>query len=354
MPTVAQQAEARIVVSEIHRQRMLVAMAEAVRALGVPGVSVADVVSRAGVSRRTFYEAFQDRDDCLLAAIDYAVERAARRVVPAWQGQRDWREGIRAGLTALLRFFDEEPVLAALLVLDWPAAGGAALQQRAEVIDRLVEAVDSGRKLKRANAATSPVVAEGVVGAVLAVVHSRLLERNGTQGTGAEEDGAGRRGTARAARVTTAARRARRQTAGSGGDDSMSAMLSELMGIVVLPYLGPAVAAKEASRPQPKPTASDSHSIDVLKDLKIRLTYRTVMVLRAVASHPGASNREIAQEAEIADQGQVSKLLARIAQAGLVENTRRREATREPNAWTLTPKGVAVERATRGEADEGD
>ncbi|HEY1690096.1 MAG TPA: TetR family transcriptional regulator [Solirubrobacteraceae bacterium] len=350
MPVGAQQEQARSVVSEIHRQRMLIAMAEAVRALGVSGVSVADVVSRAGVSRRTFYEAFQDRDDCLLAAIDYAVERAARRVAPAWQEQRDWRDGIRAGLAALLRFFDEEPVLGALLVLDWPAAGGTALQQRAEVIDRLVEAVDSGRELSRASVGPSSVVAEGVVGAVLAVVHSRLLERDGSQATDGEEaTGASRRTTSRPAR---AARRGKRSKETAGG--SMSDMLGELMGIVVLPYLGPTVAAKETSRPQPQQQASDSQSLDVLKDLKIRLTYRTVMVLRAVAEHPGTSNREIALHAEIADQGQVSKLLARIAQAGLIENTRRKQATREPNAWTLTAKGVAVEKATRSDEDQRD
>ena len=60
-------------VSEIQRSRMLFAMAEEVAEQGYSGVSVADVVSRAGVSRATFYEQFADKQDCFLAAFDTAV-----------------------------------------------------------------------------------------------------------------------------------------------------------------------------------------------------------------------------------------------------------------------------------------
>jgi len=60
-------------VAAIQRSRILFAMAESVADQGYPSVSVADVVGRAGVSRATFYEMFDDKQDCFLAAFDTAI-----------------------------------------------------------------------------------------------------------------------------------------------------------------------------------------------------------------------------------------------------------------------------------------
>lgn len=300
---------------------MLIAIAEAVSELGIANVSVAEVVSRAGVSRRTFYEAFDDRNDCLLAALDFAIERATQRALPAWREHGEWREAIRGALSELLRFIDEEPVLGALLVVDWPAAWGLAAQRRAALTATLVAAVDGGRALCRASSPPSEVTAEGIVGAVLAVLRARVLPER-------EDSGAARDG-----------RRPSRTPA--------SGLLGELMAIVVLPYLGAAAAAREARRPSPEPPERlHASGSDALRGLKIRLTYRTVMVLRAIGASAGASNREIAAAAGISDQGQVSKLLARLARAGLIENAREPAGPRECNSWSLTAAGIAVERAT--------
>lgn len=83
-----------------------------------------------------------------------------------------------------------------------------------------------------------------------------------------------------------------------------------------------------------------------LKALDIRLTYRTVRVLSAVAEHPASSNRQVAHASDIADQGQISKLLARLEKLGLIENKSTGTAARgEPNAWVLTPSGAGVHNA---------
>ena len=74
----------------------------------------------------------------------------------------------------------------------------------------------------------------------------------------------------------------------------------------------------------------------------MRLTYRTVRVLMAVAAHPGSSNRAVGDEAGIADQGQISKLLARLKRLGLVENSRDGQANGLANVWTLTERGREV------------
>ena len=74
----------------------------------------------------------------------------------------------------------------------------------------------------------------------------------------------------------------------------------------------------------------------------MRLTYRTVRVLTAIATQPGTSNREIAEHAGISDQGQISKLLHRLSTLGLIHNTAA-NTKGQPNAWTLTPHGTHIE-----------
>jgi DNA-binding IclR family transcriptional regulator len=79
----------------------------------------------------------------------------------------------------------------------------------------------------------------------------------------------------------------------------------------------------------------------------MRLTYRTVRVLIAIAANPRASNRGVAAAAGIADQGQISKLLNRLQSLGLTRNEGEGQPKGGPNAWALTPKGQEVERSIR-------
>jgi chromosome segregation and condensation protein ScpB len=78
----------------------------------------------------------------------------------------------------------------------------------------------------------------------------------------------------------------------------------------------------------------------------MRLTYRTVRVLAAVAEHPGSSNRQVGVASGMQDQGQISKLLSRLHRLGLIQNAGIGPAKGAPNAWTLTPKGAEIEQAT--------
>jgi DNA-binding MarR family transcriptional regulator len=91
---------------------------------------------------------------------------------------------------------------------------------------------------------------------------------------------------------------------------------------------------------------------DPLKDVPMRLTYRTARVLDGVATHPGASNRTIGEAADIYDQGQISKLLSRLERLGLLANTGDGQAKGEPNAWTLTPKGRQVTDSITGHSGD--
>ncbi len=302
-------------VAEIQRSRMIAALVEVTREQGVGGVTVSDVVARSGVSRRTFYELFADRDDCFLAAFDMAVEQAAERVLPAYEAPGAWRERIRAALQALLEFLEDEPGMGALCVVDALGAGPKAIERRAQVVNALIGAVHEGRHEVRGSARPTRMTAEGVVGAVLAVLHARLT---GSVGNALRE-----------------------------GGPSMVGLLAPLMGMIVLPYQGQAAAARETSRPAPRRRHAAHTRGDPLRDLDMRLTYRTVRVLLAIASHAGASNRQVADASGVADQGQISKLLARLEHLGLIHNTGAGPTRGEPNIWSLTSKGEEVEHTIR-------
>jgi DNA-binding MarR family transcriptional regulator len=115
--------------------------------------------------------------------------------------------------------------------------------------------------------------------------------------------------------------------------------------MIVLPYLGPAAARKELAKPLPKISAAAPHEGNPLGELEMRLTYRTVRVLMAIAAQPGSSNRTVADAAEVTDQGQISKLLTRLHDIDLIQNTGGGATRGEPNAWTLTNKGKRVQGA---------
>ncbi len=297
-------------VTEIQRVRILTAMADVCAERGVGAASVAHIVSRAGVSRRTFYDLFEDREDCFLAAFDESLAQAALTVVPAYEGQVGWRGRIRAGLLALLVFCEEQPALARLCVVEALAAGPRPLERRAEIVELLMRAVDGGRVERPARVPDPPpLAAEGAVGAVLSVIHRRLV---------------------------------------LGGEEALTGLLGELMSAIVLPYLGGSAAQKELHKPAPSHQKRKrvSHT-DPLEGLDMRITYRTVRALIAIGSTPGASNREVATAAGIQDQGQISKLLTRLEHLGLIHNNGSGHAKGAPNAWALTPRGLEVEQAIR-------
>lgn len=303
-------------VNEIQRARLLAAVGHAACEDGAANVTVAHIVERAGVSRRTFYEVFGDAHECLQAAFEDALARASARAAPAWQAEGSWLERLRGALTELLYLFDEEPVTGRLLVVESLAAGHRVLGQRAQVLDQIVKALQEDRPSSRSSARQAHrgdpghLEVEGALGGVLGVLHTRL--------------------------------------AGSSRGQ-LSELAGPLMSMLVLPFLGPAAARRETARPAPAPATprpeypSDAApQKDPFKAAGMRLTYRTMRVLDAIAQHPGGSNRQIANHAELSDQGQTSKLLARLERVGVIFNNSQGQANGEANAWTLTQAGLRL------------
>jgi AcrR family transcriptional regulator len=281
---------------------------------GAANVSVAHVVGRAGVSRRTFYELFDDREECFLAAFDDAIARASRYVLDAYAPRAKWVERVRTALTAVLQFLDVERDAGQLLIVGSLGAGYKALERRRRGIAQIIALIDQGRNETKTGNELPPLTAEGIAGGVLSVLHSRLLD----EGSGRPTVGPRKKDEARFVELT-----------------------GPLMSMIVLPYLGPAAARKELAWPVPS-SPSRRGPTDPLRELGMRLTYRTVRVLMAVAANPGGSNRQVADESGIGDQGQISKLLARLHGLGLIENTGSPTMRGGPNSWVLTDGGWEV------------
>jgi AcrR family transcriptional regulator len=292
---------------EIQRARILTAMVQISGEHDRENVTVAQVVKRAGVSRRTFYEIFIDRDDCFLRAFDDGIDRASRYVLDAYDPDARWAERIRTALTGLLSFLDVERGTGHLLIVGSLGAGSEALERRQSVLTQMITLVDEGRKESKVGTEPPLVTAEGIVGGVLSVLHSRLLEDTPRR---------------------------------------LGELTGPLMSMIVLPYLGPTAARKELGSPVPLVAAKvGTIEGDPLRGIGMRLTYRTICVLMAVAARPGGSNRQVADSSEIADQGQISKLLARLKRLGLIENTGAASVRGAPNSWVLTNRGWEVQGA---------
>jgi AcrR family transcriptional regulator len=302
-------------VIEIQRRRLITALLEVSAERGAGNVAVAHVVSRAGVSRRTFYELFADGEECFLAAFDDAIVRASRYVLDTYDSRASWAERIRTALTALFEFLAAERGAGELLVVGSLAAGERAIERRQRVIAKLVGVVDEGRRERKSGSELPPLTAEGIVGGALSLLHARLLDHD--------------RG-------------------------SLLELTGPLMSMIVLPYLGPAAARREFARPVSKRRPTGRVTLgDPLREVGMRLTYRTVRVLMSVAANPGSSNRDVGIGAGMEDQGQISKLLARLQRLDLIQNTSPAPARGAPNAWGLTKRGWNVQRAIAGQSPHG-
>lgn len=319
-------------VNDIQRARILSAMIEVAANVGYLGAAVAPVVARAGVSRRTFYELFDGREDCFLAAFQWGVAQAREAMVAACASQRSWRERVRHALATLLALLDSEPALARVCVIEALAAGKLVLERRAAVLDELIVALDAHAPRSPGVANAPLLTAEGIVGGAFSVIHARVLEH----AAAGARDGMGLSGRPKGSKSPRGVAAAR----------PLIELHGQLMALIALPYLGARIAGEELMRQAPELSARTGVTQGedggrLLERLDMRLTYRTVLCLLFIGEHPGSSNREIAQGAQVPDEGQTSKLLARLTRLGLIANTMP-HGPGQPNYWTLTPQGRHV------------
>lgn len=173
---------------------------------GYGATTVTDLTKEAGISRTTFYEMFEDKEACFLAAYDSVVDTLVRRIATAYEAEEGWPRRARAGLSALLAALAEEPELARLALVDVGAAGPAAQRRYRAALQRLTPFFDEGRDFAPGGRSLPANTSRMAIGAVAGLISDELA--------------AGRAG-------------------------QLPDLLSEVLFATLVPYIGPVAAARE-------------------------------------------------------------------------------------------------------------
>lgn len=163
-------------IARSQRERLLDAAVDVVAEKGYAATTVADLTKEAGISRTTFYEMFEDKEACFLAAYDAAVDVLARRVATAFETERGWPARARAGLEALLSSLAAEPQLARLALVDAGSAGPAAQRRYRAALQRMTPFFEEGRDYAPNGRALPANTSRMAIGAVVGLIVDELEE----------------------------------------------------------------------------------------------------------------------------------------------------------------------------------
>lgn len=138
-------------------------------------MSVQDVVREAGVSRRTFYEQFKNKDHAFLAAYDEASGRLMTTIRTGIDAEQTFEDKISAGFRAFLELLAASPAFAKMCIVEVLAAGPEAIARRAKTMEDFTEIfeVAAQQTLVKENP-PSPLIAETIVGGVYETVYRRI------------------------------------------------------------------------------------------------------------------------------------------------------------------------------------
>jgi AcrR family transcriptional regulator len=164
-------------VAHNQRERLIAGLAEAVAENGYAGTTIAHITRHAAVSRRTFYEHFNSKDECFVAAYDTVMAELRQRVDQAFNDEDDWPQAVRAGIAAMLEFLTAEPHLARLSMVEALVAGPVVVERYDAAIQGLVPYFEAGRKGRSAKvlAGLSPSTEEALVGGMVSLISRRIF-----------------------------------------------------------------------------------------------------------------------------------------------------------------------------------
>ncbi|HYI99576.1 MAG TPA: TetR/AcrR family transcriptional regulator [Thermoleophilaceae bacterium] len=162
-----------------HRERLFGAMVAVVDEHGYDGMSVGELAARAGVSRSTIYEYFEDRDDCFLATFDALIAAGMERIDSAFDDEGSWDERLRAVLETLIAIVVEQPAAARLCLLEVYAAGPGAVVRRERAAAGIEALARRGMERSPERVEMPADVVRAIVGGLRTVIQRRL--RAGTE-----------------------------------------------------------------------------------------------------------------------------------------------------------------------------
>jgi AcrR family transcriptional regulator len=156
------------------RERILDAVLQAASQSGYAAMRIEDVIAIAGVSRRTFYDHFANKEEAFLAAYELVLEQLLSGVTAAFASGESWTSRVRRGLAAFLNLLASEPVLAQVCVVEALAAGPRALARRTEAMEAFQALLQPPKGDALATSTAPPVAVEAIVGGIYEVIYSRV------------------------------------------------------------------------------------------------------------------------------------------------------------------------------------
>jgi AcrR family transcriptional regulator len=178
----------RSVVAANQRERILAAVAPTAAELGYAEMSVEAIIARAGVSRRTFYEHFKNKEDAFVAAYDVAVHQAVTQVRRAYLNEATALERLRAGIGAYLQFLATDPQVAQMGIIEVMAAGPRAIARRNAAMALFAEIIEENIHHLVHSCRRPELTAEIIVGGIHEVVFSRVLASRTSELPGLTDD----------------------------------------------------------------------------------------------------------------------------------------------------------------------
>jgi AcrR family transcriptional regulator len=165
----------RAFVVQNQRERILSAVGDVVSVAGYPDMSVEDVIVTAGVSRRTFYEHFKNKQDAFLAAYDAVLLQLLSTVQAALESEETFPARMRAGLAAFLDFLSREPAFARMCIVEAMAAGPDAIARRNGAMAAFATLIADNARELGTPMDPQPLTAETIVGGIYEVVYTRIV-----------------------------------------------------------------------------------------------------------------------------------------------------------------------------------
>jgi AcrR family transcriptional regulator len=160
-------------VPHAHYARLLEGMARVVAVKEYADITIADIVREAAVSRRSFYEHFETKADCLLALYAAASQRALAVLVGAVDPAQPWRTQVTHAVTAYLDALSQDPALLKTLfveILGLGLAGLAVRRQANEQIAGFIQLATTDERGGRVSASMAMMVVGGINELILQAV----------------------------------------------------------------------------------------------------------------------------------------------------------------------------------------
>jgi AcrR family transcriptional regulator len=164
------------IVATYQRERLLAATIDLVAKRGYRGTSIDHIVKSAKVGYVAFYELFEGKEDCFLAAFDRIVEETGEALAAAVATETEWPQQICAALETLLKLIAAEPARARVGLVEVQAAGRNAYARYEDAIDGAVPKLREGRALSVEAATLSDTLEEAILGGIAWILHQRLVK----------------------------------------------------------------------------------------------------------------------------------------------------------------------------------